>query len=278
MKIFIAADLEGVSGVVHPEHTGWDGRRHQEARKWVTEHINAAVQAVAERGADEILVCDGHSNGRNVVLDMLHPQATLMWGRQGRRQGQMEGLDEEFAAVMMVGFHGRASTPGVLNHTTNSGVVDEVRINDIPMGEIDLNASIAGHYDVPIAMVSGDSAAVAQAKERMPWIETAITQEAVGTYSAKILPPARAHACIRTATERALERLDEMQTVHIDAPIQLEMRFKDTAMAETASLVPGITRVDGMTCGYTCTDILEAYRVHMVMIILGATERWTSTV
>jgi D-amino peptidase len=277
MRIFIASDMEGVSGVVHPEHTGWNGRRHQEARKWMTEHINAAVDAAVKSGASEVLVCDGHSNGRNVILDDLHPEAKLVWGRQNRRLGQMEGIDESFEAVLMVGFHARAGTLGVLNHTTNSGVIAEVQVNDLPMGEIDLNAGIAGEFGVPVAMVSGETMAVEQAKERMPHIETAAVMEAVGTYSAKILPPVKAHDLIQEATTRSLDRLNEMVPTKIDAPVDLEVRFKDTAMADAASMMPGAVRKDNLTCTYTAEDFIEAYRAHWVMVVLASTERWENT-
>ena len=277
MKVFIATDMEGVSGVVHPEHTGWDGRRHQEARKWTTEHINAAVEAAVEMGATEVVVCDGHSNGRNVILDMLHPEAKLMWGRQNRILGQMEGIDATFDAVLMVGFHARAGTLGVLNHTINSGVVTEVKVNGTPVGEVEIGAAIAGEFGVPVAMVSGDSTAVAQSKESMPHIETATTMEPVGTYSAKVLAPAKAHAVIREATVRALRRLPEMTLYKFEHPVRVEVHFKDTAMADAATMMPGIERIDAMGACYEGRDCLEAFRALWVMITMATTERWERT-
>ena len=277
MKIYIATDLEGISGVVHPEHTGWDGRRHQEARKWMTEHINAAVEACVEAGAKEILVCDGHSNGRNVMLDLLHPEAQLMWGRQNRRLGQVDGIDESFDALLMVGLHARAGTLGVLNHTINSGVIQEVTANGLPLGEVDINASIAGEFGVPVAMVSGDDVVVAQSLERYPNIETATVMEAVGQYSAKVLPPVKAHALIQEATTRALTRLGEMTPYRIEAPVHLEMKFHDTAMADAASMTPGAERIGPRTCAYEAENFRAAQRASWVMIVLASSETWTRT-
>lgn len=277
MKVYIASDMEGVSGVVHPEHTGWDGRRHLEARKWMTEHINAAVEGAFEAGAGEVLVCDGHSNGRNVILDLFHPEARLVWGRQNRRLGQVEGIDESFDALIMVGFHARAGTLGVLNHTTNSGVVHEVTVNGMPVGEIDINAAIAGEFGVPVVMVSGGATAVAQAKESMPHIETATVMDPIGTYSANVLAPVKAHALIREATKRGLARRAEMPLFRFEAPVRLEMRFHDTAMADAAAMMPGAERLDPRTCAYTASDFLEAFRAHWVMIVLATSERWERT-
>ena len=278
MKVYIAADMEGVSGVVHPEHTGWSGKRHHEARKWMTEDINAAVAAAIKAGATEVLVSDGHSNARNVLLDLLHPEATLMWGRQNRRLGQMEGLDESFDAVLMIGFHARASTLGVLNHTINSGVINEIRFNGEAFGEVDINAAVAAEFGVPVAMVSGDATAIGQAKERFPHIETATTMEAVGTYSAKILSPAKAHQRIREAVTNALKRLDDMQPVKLPPPITLEMVFKDTAMADAAAMMPYVERLDPLSCAYQDDDLLTVQRACLCMISLASLERWESTV
>jgi D-amino peptidase len=278
MKVFIVADMEGVSGVVHPEHTGWSGKRHHEARTWMTKDINAAVDGAVAAGASEVLVCDGHSNGRNVILDMLHPEANLMWGRQNRQLGQMEGLDESFQAVMMVGFHARAGTLGILSHTINSGVITEIRLNDDPVGEIDLNAALAGEFGVPTVMVSGDATAVAQAKARLPHIETVTTMEAVGTYSAKILAPVKAHALIREAAVRALGRLEEMKPWKATAPVTLELVFKESAMADAAAMIPCVERLDAMTCAYSDASLRAAIGCCLAMITLATTERWESTV
>jgi D-amino peptidase len=183
MKVYISVDMEGVSGVVHPEHTGWNGRRHHEARALLTGELNAAVEGALAAGATDVLVCDSHSNGRNVILEELHPAATLLWGRQNRTLGQVHGIDEGFDALVMVGFHARASTHGVLNHTINSGVVHWMKLNGALQGEVDLNAAVAGYFGVPVAFVSGDDQVVAQTLERYPDVETVVTHRWVGTYA-----------------------------------------------------------------------------------------------
>ncbi|MCY4353762.1 MAG: M55 family metallopeptidase [Truepera sp.] len=278
MKIYISADMEGVSGVVHPEHTGWSGRRHHEARLLMTGDINAAIDGAFAAGASEVVVCDSHSNGRNVVLEELDPRARLAWGRQNRSLGQVHGIDNSYAALVMVGFHARAGTPGVLNHTINSGVVHQFRLNGEAYGEVDINAALAGVFGVPIAFVSGDDRVVAQSKSRFPAIETVTTMESIGTYSALLHAPKAARVLVRDGVERALGRLADMTVLQLDGPYTLEIDFKDTAMAETASLVPGVEKVGGLTGRFTHHDLLEVFRAALVMITLGATERWETTV
>ena len=278
MKIYISADMEGVSGIVHPEHTGFNGRRHHEARMLMTGDINAAVDGAFAGGATEVIVCDGHSNGRNVVLEEFDPRARLAWGRQNRRLGQVHGIDGSFAALVMVGFHARAGTPGVLNHTINSGVIQQFRLNGETYGEVEINAALAGVFGVPIAFVSGDDRVVAQSKASFPAIETVTTMESVGTYSALLHAPKAARKMVRDGVERAMGRLGDMTALKLDGPYTLEIDFKDTAMAETAALVPGVEKIGGLTGRFEHPDLLEVFRAALVMITLGATERWETTV
>ena len=278
MRVYITTDMEGVSGALHPEHTSWDGRSHADARRWLTNEVNAAIDGCFAAGASEVLVNDGHSNGRSIVLDDFDPRAKLMWGRQGRRMGQMEGLDADFDAVLMVGYHGMAGVAGVVNHTINLGVVHGITANGRPIGEIDINAALAGDLGVPVAAVTGDTAAVEQARALMPWIESATTMEGVGSYSAKIVAPSVSCDLVRAAALRGLEKIDRMRPVTFDAPVRLEVSFKDTAMADAGAMVPTVERVDGTTVAVEGPSMVALYPCLWVLVTLAVTERWDRTV
>ena len=277
MKVYISVDMEGVSGVVHPEHTGWNGRRHHEARALLTGELNAAVEGAVAAGATDVLVCDSHSNGRNVVLEDLHPAATLLWGRQNRTLGQVHGIDEGFDALVMVGFHARASTSGVLNHTINSGVVHWMKLNGALQGEVDLNAAVAGNFGVPLAFVSGDDQVVAQTLERYPEVETVVTHRWVGTYASRAIAPVVSRDRIRAGVERALARAAALRPFRVAAPYTLEIGFKDTAMLEAVTLIPGVEATDPMSSRFTHDDLPTVMRCCMAQLGLAAKERWEAT-
>jgi D-amino peptidase len=277
MRVYVSVDMEGVSGIVHPEHTGWGGRRHQEARALFTGELNAAVEGALQAGASEVLVCDSHSNGRNTVLEDLHPEAVVLWGRQNRTLGQVHGIDEGFDALVMVGFHARASSRGVLNHTINSGVVHWMKLNGELQGEVDLNAAVAGHFGVPVAFVSGDDQVVAQTLERYPDVETVVTHGWVGTYASRAIAPAKSRALVQAGVERSLGRLDGLRPFELPPPFTLEIGFKDTAMCEAATLIPGVDAIDAVSVRYTHDDLPTVMRCCMAMLGLAAKERWDST-
>lgn len=277
MKVYVSVDMEGVSGVVHPEHTGWSGKRHHEARAWMTGELNAAVQGAVDAGATEVLVCDGHSNGRNAILEDLHPAATLLWGRQNRLLGQVHGIDEGFDALVMVGFHSRAGTQGVLNHTINSGVVHWMKLNGALQGEVDLNAAVAGHFGVPTAFVSGDDKVVEQTLERYPDVETVVTHRWVGTYASRAIAPVVSRQRVREGVARALARVPSLKPIVVEAPYTLEIGFKDTAMLEAVTLIPGVEALDPLSARFTHADLPTVMRCCMAMLGLAAKERWETT-
>ena len=70
-KVFISVDMEGISGVVQPAQLGPGGFEYQSARDWMTGEVNAAIAGIREAGPAEIVVCDSHGNGQNVLIDKL---------------------------------------------------------------------------------------------------------------------------------------------------------------------------------------------------------------
>ena len=71
LKIYISADMEGVTGAVSSAQLGPGGFEYQRFRKFLTEEVIAAIEGAREAGADQILVSDSHGNGQNLLIDEL---------------------------------------------------------------------------------------------------------------------------------------------------------------------------------------------------------------
>ncbi len=69
MKVLIAADMEGVSGVVDWEQVIPGHAEYDRFRRLMTGDVNAAVRGAVEAGASEVIVTDGHHHNRNLLLD-----------------------------------------------------------------------------------------------------------------------------------------------------------------------------------------------------------------
>lgn len=198
MKVHIAADMEGISGIVNAFQTGVrEGNRaeYERGRKLLTQDVNAAVEGASLAGADEIIVLDHHSSGYNFIAEDLHPKGSCITGAP--RPCWIPMLDESFDAFVLVGYHAMWGTyPAVLEHTQSSTSWRNYYINGEKYGEIGQAAAIAGHFGVPVIFQSGDRASCEEAKGLLGEIETAGVKEAITRTCARILPPGTARKLI----------------------------------------------------------------------------------
>ncbi|MGB9612239.1 MAG: M55 family metallopeptidase [Bryobacteraceae bacterium] len=271
MKILIAADMEGITGVVHADQTDSTHAEYQRFRRLMTADVNAAIRGAFAGGADEVVVSDGHGSGRNILIEELDPRARLNTGAP-RPLSMVEGLAEGVQAALFIGYHARAGTPDAILSHTWSGKVAGLRLNRRPFGETGLNAAVCGHFGVPVLMVSGDQAVCAEAVELLGPIETAIVKRAKGRMSAECLPPEASQRAIEEAARRAVARFlsgDGPQPLRLETPIALEIEWTEVQMAETASLLPGSRRTAARVVELTAADILEAYRAFRAAVLLA---------
>ncbi len=267
MKVFIAADMEGATGVAHPEHLMPGGDDYQPARRWYTGDVNAAVEGAVAAGAEEVWVNDGHGTMRNLLIDGLHEAARLVVGparSSNKPLNQVTGVESDaFAACILVGFHSRAGTPGgLLSHTWVGRLVHEIRIQGQPAGEILLNAAIVGHYDVPLVLVTGADDACNEASADLgPALKTVAVKKTLGPTACASLVPTRAQALIRAAAEEAVRERDKVQPWKPGGAVELEVTFHRREMATRASeagdSAPG---GDDRTLRYEAADVPTAVK------------------
>jgi D-amino peptidase len=225
----------------------------------MTNEANAAVQGAVDAGATRVLVNDSHWTMRNLLAEELHEAAELVSGGPKQRS-MMEGIDAGFDAALFIGYHARAGTRNaVLDHTYTDRVLD-ARLNGRSVGELGLNAALAGAFDVPVMLVSGDAALATEAHDLLGEdVATVIVKEAVGRHAARSLAPAVACRRIREAATKALKR-KRGKAFTVAAPVTLEIDFSKTVEADMAEIVPGAVRTSGRTVAFTNQDYTEVFR------------------
>lgn len=260
LKVYISADMEGVVGVVTGDHLGPDGFEYQKAREWLTSEVNAAIRAAKAAGATEIVVSDSHGNGENILVDGL-PSDVLLVRSWPRPLMMMQGIDDTFDAVLFIGYHASTNNPrGVRAHTMSSGTLTGVKLNGVAVPEAAINAAIAGHFGVPVVMISGDDAIIEEARHLLGDVEGAILKKAYGFHSALTVMPEVAYALIEESVERALRRLDDFQPYQLEKPIRVEVSFKNYLPAELLAYLSIVDRVDSHTIGFEGKDMVEVSR------------------
>jgi len=255
MKVYIHTDLEGVSGIDRAAMIERGGPEFARCCELLMGDINAAVDGALEGGASEVVVLDSHGGGENFIPGLLDPRAAVDTKPNGKWWGV---LDSTFGATFFIGAHAMAGTiNGFLDHTMSSVHWYEMRVNGRPTGELGLWAIVAGHFGVPLTMVSGDQAACVEARAFFPWVTTAEVKRGRGRNRADAAPPEETRERIRRAAADAVRCPDGAQPYLPVAPLLCELTFTRSDYADDAAGWPGVERVDARTVRWIANDRLR---------------------
>jgi D-amino peptidase len=268
MRIYISVDIEGVAGIVDGMQGNLreGGREYEAGRRLMTAETNAAIEGALEAGATEIVVNDSHGAMHNLLPDMLNPKATLIQGRL-KHFFMVEGLDDSFDAVFLVGYHASAGIrDGVLNHAFHPY---ELRYNGTVWSETGLAASVAGHYNVPVALLTGDDAAVRDGETILPPHVGVSVKRGITRFAGESLHPDEACAKIRDAAKRAIEGLSGFSPMKLPTPITVEEDLYYSYQADLVAMMPGVERIGHRTIRFQANDAVEAYRTFLASYYLN---------
>mgnify|MGYP001404386130 CR=1 FL=1 len=269
MKIYMSVDIEGCAGIVAREQGNMaGGAEYEMGRRLMTAEANAAIEGAIEAGATEIVVNDSHAQMRNLVPLELHPKARLIQGRV-KHLFMVEGLDETFDAVFLVGYHAPAGVrDGVLNHAFHPY---ELRYNGQVFSETGLSASVAGHSGVPVALVPGDDAAIRDAETLLGAHVGVSVKRGISRLAGDSVHPEEARRMIREGAKEAVERLKagEFEPLKVDTPVEIEIDFYYSPEADVSALIPTVERTGDRTIRFTAPDALQAYRTFLASYYLA---------
>ncbi len=260
LKIYISADMEGVVGAVTDEQLSPEGFEYGRFREFMTAEVNAAIDAARDAGATEFLVSDSHGNGQNLLLEKLPDDVTVVrsWPRP---LAMMEGIDETFDGAIFLGYHtSTTSMRGVRAHTMSSSNLTAVRLNGVAVPEVGLNAAIAGHFGVPVIMISGDDAIVEEARSLLGEVEGAVVKWALSFHSARTLTPEAGYEVIRGKVKAAIGRIGDFKPYRLEPPIELEVSLKHYRPVELLGYLPIVERVDSHTIRFVGKNMIEVSR------------------
>jgi D-amino peptidase len=258
-RLFISADMEGVTGVVTGDQLGPGNFEYERFRRFMTEEVLSVITAARAAGVREILVADSHGNGENLLLELLPPdvQVVRSWPRP---LGMMQGIDSTFDAAIFVGYHAGTTNPrGVRAHTFSSARLTDVRLNGRSVPEGGVNAAIAGYFGVPVILVTGDDAAVEEVRAVAGPMEGAVVKWNYGFHSARTLTPEAGRALIGERTAAAL-RAARPRPFVLRGPVTLDVTFKHYQPSQVLALLPMVERPDAHTIRYVGPDILAVSR------------------
>lgn len=259
MKVLVSVDIEGVAGVTHVEQCRTGNPEYERARIWMTDEANAAVLGALDGGADEVIVNDSHGGFRNLLLDRMDPRARMVTGKP-RYLGMMSGV-EGCDAVFLVGYHAGASRPGVLAHTISSFAFHRVSVNSEELNEAGLYGALAAEYGVPVALLCGDDAFIADTHARFPGALAVETKRTQGRATCVTLAPGQSAQAIRLAAAQAMASIPALQPVRLAGPrYRCELVVQHPGLADLFCQWPSLERIDGTTVAFDAASMESVIR------------------
>lgn len=272
INIYISCDMEGTAGVCSWEQV--DARTYKPDyfiyRKYMTAEVAAAISGAREAGATGICVNDSHGPMRNLLLDELPEDVRVVFGNR-KPFSMVQQVDSAFGGVFFTGYHGAiGDANATLCHTYTPSVIYDVRMNGVRCSEATLNAALAGHFGVPVLLITGDRVTVESAKAQMPWITGVVVKESIGNYAVDSISPQAAQAAIRAGAAQAIKNAPNAKPFTFEPPITMEIDLARVEQADFVALIPGFERSGARQVRYTHHDYPTVFRAFVAAFRLGA--------
>jgi D-amino peptidase len=266
--VYIIADMEGLAGAVRnqaemrPVSRG-GSPQHQRFREELTDEVNALIAGARAAGATQFVVNEGHGGTlfRNVLVDRLDPDAILIRGYP-KPIVMSTGMNPMVDAMMIVGAHANAGSPGVISHNF---AFDSFTVNGKPLNEAGIAGFIGGEMGVPMALASGDDVLTSETRGMLGPIETVTVKTAFSRSAAAVLPAPTVHRLLRQAAGRAVRRVKagELRPLELNQPYRVHFCLRrsfteDDWVRETVGRLTGVRAEGGRGCFDYTSDSAEA--------------------
>ena len=253
-SILMITDAEGVAGICRQEQVE---PKEPELRQLLTGEINAAVEGLLAGGADEVVVWDGHDGSQTLSAATIHPRAKLMIGSPGVTMT----LERRYAGLAFVGQHSLAGVrAGIMAHSYSSLGIQNMLMNGKPVGEIGTIVALAGWYNTPVILLTGDQTAAKELLDIVPEAEVAVVKEGLARYTCISMSAQAARELIRERARRAMEKIGKIRPHKIEGPVTIQYEYTTrNSLPADAALRPGVEVLDDRTIRYRGKDFWEAW-------------------
>jgi D-amino peptidase len=225
LRIYIVTDLEGASGVYKFAQTREPGNPiGEKAKEYLMGDIAAVVKGLRSANVFDIVILDGHGS-QAFVPHLMAPGAKYITGKP--RPGPLTGLDDSFDGLIQLGAHAMMGTPdGVLCHTQSSRSENRYWYNGVESGELAQCAAIAGHYDIPAIMVTGDVATCREATKFFgPNCVTVAVKRGISREAAELYPFDDTRQALYEGARRAVDAISKCKPYKLSLPIKAKKEY-----------------------------------------------------
>ncbi len=266
MKVYISADIEGITGVTSWSETDKDSSHYPIFVRQMEKEVVAACKGALNAGAKEIWVKDAHDSGRNIDPGVLPMETKLIRGWSGHPFLMIQELDDSFDALIFIGYHScGGSSDNPLSHAMNSKVLNYIKINGMDASEFLIHAYAAATKGVPVVFVSGDKGLCDEINGVNGNISTLTVKEGVGNSTISM----HNDLAVKLTEEKVEEILkSDLKLCKIEVPdsFEVEISYSNHIKAYKASFYPGMEQINDTKVIFKTKDYFEVLRMMAFVI------------
>ena len=260
MKLYISADIEGVTGTTHWNEAAKQHSDYKDFQEQMTAEVVAACEGALNAGATEIWVQDAHDTARNIIAAKLPREVRFVRGWSGHPFMMVQALDDTFDALLLVGYHSQGGhNVNPLAHTITRRLM-YVKINDQFASELLLKAYAASTLNVPVVFVSGDAGICEQAESLNSNILTVAVKYGVGNSTINIHPHLAVEK-IRDGVEAAFKNDITQCGIQLPQHFLIEVQYHHHTDAYRSSFFPGAKLIAPDMIQFASDDFFEVMRL-----------------
>jgi D-amino peptidase len=264
MKIYISADIEGITGTTNWNETEKGKSDYNPFAEQMTKEVKAACEGAVGARVKEIVVKDAHDSARNIDGRALPHNVKLIRGWSGHPFCMVTGLDETFDAAIFIGYHSAAGTAhSPLAHTLATHL-KHIKINGEYASEFLIHGYAAASVGVPVVFVSGDKGLTEEVKKINKNISVLPVKEGIGGATVSIHPDI-AVDFTKEYVEQILKSDYKDCLLKLPEEFEVEIAYINHERAYRYSFYPGVTQIAQDTLFFKTKDYFEVLRMMLFL-------------
>lgn len=260
MRFIIISDIEGVTGIT----TYAQAEREQLGRDMLMNDLNAVIEGINSTGEHEIVVYDMHVHGRNIDLSQLPGNVSVLIGKPIDRN-VYKCVGGHFDGLFMVGFHSMSDVPGAMLAHSFLCEYRKMSLNGEVLGEVGVEAALAGSLDIPLLFVSGDDMSAAEAKAVDPEVVCVEVKKSLGPEEALCKAPALTRKLLKEGAAEAVSRIGRIAPKKLSRPVTLDVEFYPSKYLDNMRALHPEIFVSDTAVSATDSELLHLWYDYLVM-------------
>ena len=255
MRYLVMTDIEGVTGVT----TFPQAENSEFGREMLMNDLIAVLDGIKEAGA-EAIVYDMHTDGRNVDISRIDVPVVMgkpirgdIWRGVGNKV--IDG------GLFLLGLHTMQHTGHLLAHSYLREY-DAIYLNGLLVGEIGIEAALAGEQGIPLKFISGDDMGCLEAQKLVKNIVTCSVKVSIGDDTALCPPPSATAKALKEAAKKAV--MADIKPFVVEGPYEIKIVFSDCKYLEIMKQIHPEIFEDDRTVVMRGDNLLKTWSQYLI--------------